>query len=245
MSGKKVGIMGGTFNPVHMGHLVLAEAARCQHCLDEVWFMPSGKPPHKKKQEILPDAQRSDMLRLALEGNGAFSFSDLELKREGIIYTSDTLEILCREHPKDEFYFIIGGDSLMQLESWHEPQEIFRHAVILASRRNGLDGEEFQKKMEELREKYHARIGYVSIPSLEISSAQIRKRICNNESVRYLLPEKVYAYICKNQLYQKKEGRDAANDAVSASAGKKEADVPIQGLGGINGQKRIEDDYGI
>lgn len=238
MSGKKVGIMGGTFNPVHMGHLVLAEAARLQHGLDEVWFMPSGKPPHKKKQEILPDAQRSDMIRLALEENDAFYFSDLELRREGTIYTSDTLEILCREHPKDEFYFIIGGDSLMQLESWHEPQEIFQRAVILASRRNGLDGEELQEKMEELQEKYHARIRYVSIPSLEISSAQIRKRICDNESVRYLLPEKVYAYICKNQLYRQKEGRETANDAASAPVGKKAADFQIQENGQAGRSKK-------
>lgn len=202
MSGKKIGIMGGTFNPVHNGHLLLADSARVQHKLDEVWFMPSGRPPHKQKEEILSDEKRSDMLRLAIEGNAAFCYSDLELRREGIIYTSDTLKILCKEYPENDFYFIIGGDSLMQLESWHKPEEIFARAVILASQRSGVDLEGFEKKRMELSLKYKAEILPVNIPSLEISSAEIRRRVKDGGAVRYLLPEKVYAYICENGLYK-------------------------------------------
>lgn len=201
MSGKKIGIMGGTFNPVHNGHLILAEAARVQHQLDEVWFMPSGRPPHKQKEEILPEEKRSDMLKLAIEGNEAFRYSDLELRREGIIYTSDTLEILHKEYPEDTFYFIIGGDSLMQLESWHKPEKIFARAMILASQRSGFDLGGIKEKKEELSQKYHAGILPVTIPSLEISSAGIRKGLKNGEAVRYLMPETVYAYICENGLY--------------------------------------------
>ncbi|MBQ9563768.1 MAG: nicotinate (nicotinamide) nucleotide adenylyltransferase [Lachnospiraceae bacterium] len=114
----RIGIMGGTFNPIHLGHLILAENAYRQLDLDVVWFMPSGKPPHKPNTEILPNEDRVHMVELAIEGTPYFELSLLEIDRQGITYTVDTLEYLTKTRPEDQFFFLAGADSLYQFETW-------------------------------------------------------------------------------------------------------------------------------
>ena len=122
---KRIGIMGGTFNPIHSVHLIMAQVAYHQFHLDKVLFMPSKHPPHKDNSVIISDEHRTRMIQLAIDGNSNFEFSDLELKREVTTYTSDTLTYLTEKNPDTEYYFIIGGDSLEQLENWHKPEVIF------------------------------------------------------------------------------------------------------------------------
>ncbi len=121
----KIGIMGGTFNPIHFAHLILAESAYEELNLDKILFMPSKKPPHKLNESIESDEHRIQMIQLAIKSNPHFDLSCVELEREGITYTADTLEELNRNYPQDEFYFIIGADSLFQIEDWWHPEQIF------------------------------------------------------------------------------------------------------------------------
>ena len=199
---KKTGIMGGTFNPIHYGHLLLAENAYEQFGLDEVLFMPSNNPPHKKMTPVIDGARRAEMVRLAIEGNPHFAFSDEELTREGNTYTSDTLEILAEREPDTQFYFIIGGDSLNQFESWRRPEVILKLACVLAAERDGMSLQRTRQKLEYLNVKYHADVRLLLIPNIEISSHDIRQRAEAGHSIRYLLPESVREYILENGLYR-------------------------------------------
>lgn len=199
---KKTGIMGGTFNPIHYGHLLLAENAYEQFGLDEVLFMPSNNPPHKKMTPVIDGARRAEMVRLAIEGNPHFAFSGEELTREGNTYTSDTLEILAEREPDTQFYFIIGGDSLNQFESWRRPEVILKLACVLAAERDGMSLQRTRQKIEYLNVKYHADVRLLLIPNIEISSHDIRQRAEAGHSIRYLLPESVREYILENGLYR-------------------------------------------
>ena len=199
---KKTGIMGGTFNPIHYGHLLLAENAYEQFGLDEVLFMPSNNPPHKKMTPVIDGARRAEMVRLAIEGNPHFAFSGEELTREGNTYTSDTLEILAEREPDTQFYFIIGGDSLNQFESWRRPEVILKLACVLAAERDGMSLQRTRQKIEYLNVKYHADVRLLLIPNIEISSHDIRQRAEVGHSIRYLLPESVREYILENGLYR-------------------------------------------
>lgn len=207
-SGKrKAGILGGTLNPIHYGHLMIAEQAYCRFGLDYVIFMPSGNPPHKTGDFIPAGIHRENMTKLAIADNPHFCYSDMELKREGLIYTSDTLRILCREHPDTEYYFILGADSLFSLEQWHEPEEVLKRCVIIAAGRPDLfqpehqSGHDILVRIRYLEQKYNCRIHYMDSPLFEISSSAIRTRISNGESVRYLIPADVEQYIHAHDLY--------------------------------------------
>ena len=207
-SGKrKAGILGGTLNPIHYGHLLIAEQAYYRFELDYVLFMPSGNPPHKTEDVISAGIHRENMTKLASADNPHFQYSDMELNREGFIYTSDTLRILCREHPDTEYYFILGADSLFSLEQWHEPEEVFKRCVIIAAGRPDSFQPEFQSeqdifaRIQYLKQKYHCRIHYMDSPLFEVSSSAIRTRISNGESVRYLIPPDVERYINEHDLY--------------------------------------------
>lgn len=202
---KKTGIMGGTFNPVHYGHLLLAERAYEQFGLDEVRFMPSNHPPHKKGDPVADSRDRSEMVRLAIEGNAHFVFSEEELSRKGNTYTSETLEILTRKEPDTRFYFIIGGDSLEQFESWWRPEVILRLSCVLAAERDGVSEKRTSELITYLNEKYNADVRLLRIPNIEISSHEIRERLMYGQSVRYLLPEPVRAYIMEKGLYVREE----------------------------------------
>lgn len=205
---KRVGILGGTLNPIHYGHLLIAEQAYCRFQLESVIFMPSGNPPHKSGEAILSGKHREAMTKLAIHDNPHFRYSDIELVREGIIYTSDTLQILCDENPDIEYYFIIGADSLFSLEYWHEPAEIFKRSVIVAAGRpnehelNSQLEHKMKAQIDYLNCKYNCKIEYMDSPLFDVSSTAIRNMISKNESVRYLIPPAVEQYIYDYNLYR-------------------------------------------
>lgn len=202
MAKKKIGIMGGTFNPIHNGHLILGQTAFEQFELDEILFMPNRKPYYKKMSNAVTDEQRCDMVKLAIEGNEAFSFSDIEMKREGDTFTIDTLRILTEENPDCEYYFIMGADSLFHFDSWKEPEEITKLAVLLVATRESMASFDIESQIEYLQSEYeNARIRCLFSPNLEISSSQLRKRCREKKSIRYLVPDSVASYIQEHQLY--------------------------------------------
>lgn len=198
----KVGIMGGTFNPIHIVHLMLAQQAYEQYQLDKVLFMPTKNPPHKRKQDIASDEHRKHMILQAIHDNPAFELSTLEMEREGITYTAETLRILKKQSPQDELYFIVGGDSLMDIYQWNEPAVIFQLSRVVAASRDGYTSEEFKNQCKKIQEQYHSTVLELNIPDMAISSRFIRDKIENKEAFRYYVPEEVFAYIQKNHLYE-------------------------------------------
>lgn len=201
MAGKKIGIMGGTFDPIHIAHLRLAETAYDFFHLDQVVFLPSSDPPHKAGRRITCYEQRAEMVKAAIENNPHFICSDLERMRTGYSYTSETLEWFCRENPENTYYFIVGADSLYYMEDWHEPEKIFRLATILAANRGEGSEGLLAEKIAFLTERYHGRIYPLQYVNLDISSSMIRKLVADRHSIRYYVPDKVIKYIQKNRLY--------------------------------------------
>lgn len=198
----KMGILGGTFDPIHLGHLQMAEAAYQQAGLDHVLFMLSKTPPHKQDRDIAAESHRATMIQLAIQNKPQFAYSDFELHREGITYTADTLRILQEQNPEHAYYFILGGDSLFQLEEWYHPEEIMRRVVILAISRYGVRREEIQRRAEWLTQNYQARIQIVEMPRMDISSSEIRDRVRQGKPLEGWVPPQVEAYIQKHVLYQ-------------------------------------------
>lgn len=198
---KKVGILGGTFDPVHIAHLILAENAWQQFKLDTVLIMPSGEPPHKADRQISSAEHRVRMLQLAIDDNKHFKLSTIELEREGKTYTAETLAGLCEHNPDCEYYFIIGADSLLQIEKWYHPEIIMSHAILLTAVRDGLQTPEVEEQMMHLREQYHAQIYLLHTPDMSLSSSNIRERISKGESIKYMVPKDVEKYIYQNKLY--------------------------------------------
>lgn len=198
---KKVGIMGGTFNPIHNGHLFLAEHAYEQAGLDYVLFMPTMNPPHKAGTGVISGEHRLNMVRLALKNNPNFILSDLELNRPGLTYTSDTLEILKEKEPDTEFYFIVGADSLMMMAEWKDPHRVFSLSTIIAGGRNEFTFDQLREQVKYLEGAYNGKIILLDMPNMEISSENIRKRIFKNKSIRYYVPDEVLSYIKANNLY--------------------------------------------
>lgn len=200
---KRIGIMGGTFNPVHIGHLILAEKAREQFCLDEIWFMPLKNPPHKEKNQMVSDIERVEMLKRAIQSNEAFHLSDLELKRDGITYTIDTLKELKYNREDCQFYFILGADSLMQIETWKKSEEIMKLVHLLVGGRNHTREMDLENHITYLREKHHAKIEILEFSEVPFASNEIRKLRRHKKSIRYFVPESVYDYILEKNLYQR------------------------------------------
>lgn len=198
---KRVGIMGGTFNPIHNAHLILAETAYHQYDLDKVLFMPTKNPPHKDREDLASEWHRKNMIQEAINDNPNFELSTLEMDRDGITYTAETLRILHQMDSDTEYYFILGGDSLMNIDKWKEPSVIFSLATIVVAARDGYQEEEIESQCARLKDEYHATIFRLDVPILEISSKFIRKRCENRESIRYYVPETVFSYICKHKLY--------------------------------------------
>lgn len=198
---KKIGIMGGTFNPIHFGHLFLAENAFEQVSLDKVLFMPSKNPPHKAKPVNVSEQQRVDMINLAISDNPHFELSKIELHREGLTFTADTLRLLTAENSDTEYYFIVGTDSLFMMQNWKEPQVVFDLSTIVVAGRDNSKTEEIQKHIEYLESTFRARIIYIEMPMIQIASAEIRERYMAKRSVRYFMPDSVIDYIGKNKLY--------------------------------------------
>lgn len=195
--------MGGTFDPIHRAHLRMARCAMEQKKLDRVWFMPSKIPPHKMGQNISDEQLRSHLIKLAIEDEEGFFYSDFELRRREITYTAKTLALLREEYPKEEFYFIMGGDSLFQFESWYHPEKIVKNAVILAVSRNGVAMEQMKAQAAFLAKRFQGRFELVQMERMDISSSLIREKLAKGEPVQEMLPEKVYEYIRKNRCYAK------------------------------------------
>lgn len=198
----KTGIMGGTFNPIHMGHLIMAEAARETCGLEKIIFMPSGNPYMKNAASILDGRLRAKMVELAIYDHPRFTLSMLEVEREGATYTCDTLKTLKEMHPEEEYYFILGADSLFSIETWYKPEMIFHDCVIVAACRGEESLLEIQKKAEELQDRYGAEIILLPERRIDLSSSEIRERLKAGRSVRYMIPEKVLKYIEDNSLYK-------------------------------------------
>ena len=200
---KKIGLMGGTFNPLHTGHLLLAERAYEQFKLDKVVFMPAKRPYHKTINHMVSDEERIKMITLAIQDNPHFDISLLEFQREGNTYTVDTLRELNQKYPKTQFYFIMGADSLYQFTQWKEPKEILERAIIVTATRDELSSTLLNSQIDYLINKFGVGdIRLLNSPNMEISSHEIRNRILKKESIRYLLPDVVREYIEANQLYQ-------------------------------------------
>lgn len=204
MKKRKVGIMGGTFDPIHVGHLILGESAYEQFDLNEVLFMPSGNPPHKKNREGRATLQeRIEMVRLAVEGNCHFTLSLEEAHENGYTYTKETLTRLTREHPDTEYYFIMGADSLFSFEQWRDPAAISRLASLVVAARDGIDDAKLNQAIAHVKEQFKADIHKLSTPNMDVSSQMLRSRIADGQTVRYYLPDAVLSYITQKKLYRK------------------------------------------
>lgn len=204
MKAKKVGILGGTFNPVHMAHLIIAETAREEVGLDDILFVPSGCSYLKDTAEILPARDRVNMTGLAIEDNPHFALSTIEIDREGNSYTSETLAELKERYPQQEYYLIMGADNLFTMEEWKNVELIFQNAKILAAVRGDKQRADMEEKIVQLQEQYGADISLLSVRSVDISSSAIRQKVAAGDSIRYMVPEKVREYILKNHLYKEK-----------------------------------------
>lgn len=198
---KKTGIMGGTFNPIHLGHLLLAENAKDSFGLDEILFIPSGCSYMKKNMAVADKQMRLEMTRLAIEDNPSFSVSAIEVEREGNTYTCETLLKLKELEPETEFYFIVGADSLFSMETWKNPAVIFANCTILAAVRDDKKREDLQIQVSHLEKNFHAHVELISMQEIAISSTDIRSRLKAKRSVRYMVPDRVISYIEEHHLY--------------------------------------------
>jgi|KBSSwiStaDraftv2_1062776.scaffolds.fasta_scaffold91241_3 nicotinate-nucleotide adenylyltransferase len=194
--GSRKGLFGGTFDPPHVGHLALAEWAREQLKLDEVLFVPVGRPPHKRATRLSSAGHRLAMARLATRGNTAFRVSGLEVEAATPSYTVDTLRRLRARHPRDRWYLIIGSDSLDEFHTWREPETILELSTLAVAGRPGC-GEEALRRWGRRRE-----IVSLGNPGLDVSSTMVRARARAGRSLRYLVPDLVASYIVRHRLYQ-------------------------------------------
>ena len=201
---RKVGIMGGTFDPIHIGHLILGENAYLQFGLDKVVFMPSGNPPHKKDRDGGTDLQRMDMVKLAIASNTHFEISDIEMNEDGYTYTYRTLERLVKEHPDTEYYFIIGAYSLFYFDSWKNPQRIADACTLVVATRNHTSDEKLDEKIEFVRKLFNAKIEKLDTENIDCSSSQIRSWIKEGHTVKYYVPDTVINYIHTYHVYTEK-----------------------------------------
>jgi len=197
----KIGLFGGTFDPLHLGHLMLAEAARETCDLQEVWFIPAWSPPQKQGHAISPPKHRLEMVRLGIAGHPQFRVSRIELERQGISYTVDTLRQVAQAHPDDELFLLIGGDSLHDLPTWHQPREILELATVIAVNR-GRTPADPEPVLKALGEKYRSRIVLNTMPGVDLSATEIRARVAAGQSIRYQTPRSVELYVSTHQLYR-------------------------------------------
>ncbi len=198
----RIGIMGGTFDPVHYGHLVAAEVARAELDLDKVIFIPAGRPPHKQQQIITGSEHRYLMTVLATSSNPNFEVSRIEVDKDELAYTIDTVKDMRRTYGEDAtIYFITGADAVLELLTWYKIQELLTLCRFIAVTRPGFDKRDLEQKIGEIASKYNGEIICIEVPLLAISSTDIRERSRSGKPIKYLLPEAVEEYIEKNGLY--------------------------------------------
>ena len=199
----RVGIYGGTFDPIHQGHLILAEQCREQGPLDQVWFVPAFRPPNKLEMSLTRFDLRVEMISLAIAGNPAFRIDELEKDRTGPSFTVDTIAELRARHPADEFWLLVGSDTLADLPHWHDPARLLGLAGLLVMGRPGTATLSDQELAAALRLPSEAlRMRVAQTPLIDISSRELRRRVAQGRSVRYFLPRAVEVYIREKQLYR-------------------------------------------
>lgn len=200
---RKIGIMGGTFDPIHIGHLILAERAYARFGLEKVIFMPSGNPPHKRDRDgRATNDQRLRMVAAAIAGNPHFELSDYEMHEEGYTYTYRTLEELTSANPDCEYYFIIGADSLFYFDEWREPARIAAHCVLVVATRDHVKEEALDRQIEYISGLFNAQIEKLDTPNIDISSHLLRSWIEEGRSIRYYVPDTVAAIIAEENIYR-------------------------------------------
>lgn len=199
---KKIGIMGGTYNPIHIGHLMLAEAAMNDAGLEQVWLVPTGCSYRKRQIPMPPPAERCHMVQMAVQDNPRLRCLDVETNREGNTYSYETMEQLTAGYPDVEFTFLVGADCLFTIENWKYPERIFACCRILAAVRDGADISEMERKREDLAKRFGARITLLPFRHLEISSTAVRQMVQEGKSIRYLVPEPVFSYISDRGIYK-------------------------------------------
>ena len=194
----RLGVFGGSFDPVHIGHLRMAEVAREAAALDTVLFIPTQVSPFKTGRTVTPAEHRLKMLRLAIAGNSAFAVSDTEVHRPGPSYTVDTLRELAAIYPDAERFFLTGTDAVRDLPKWREPETVLSLAHFLVMTRPGVDKGEV---LAVLPDAWETHLSFVTMPGLDIASSSVRDALAAGNSVRYLLPDAVMQYIRDNKLY--------------------------------------------
>lgn len=199
---KRTGILGGTFNPIHTGHLIIAEQARVEFSLDEVIIMPSGISYLKQDMEIPEGEVRLEMARLAAQDNPYFSVSDMEVKRGGNTYTADTIDELNKREPDTAYFFITGADTLHEMVRWVDPERIFKGCTVLVSVRSREKEDQLFSDISFYKEKYNAKIELMHTTDIEISSSMIRELVKGKGSIRYYVPESVRRFIEEKGLYE-------------------------------------------
>lgn len=195
-----VGILGGTFDPIHLGHLALAEGAMHLAGLSRVFFVPNSQPPHKAGQSVTPAHHRAAMVRLAIADNPRFGFLSIELDRQGPSYTIDTVRALQAQHPEWRFAFIVGMDSLLEITTWRQYDELLRLIDLLVATRPGYPRAEGEAMLARLG-PLAARIRLLEIPGVAVSSSDLRQMALRGYPLRYLVPEPVLRYIAEHRLY--------------------------------------------
>ncbi len=202
----KIGILGGTFDPIHNGHLMLGRYAKELFALDEIWVMPNGNPPHKESDSIESKTKhRVEMVKKAIEGEDGFVLQLYEVERKEVNYSYLTMEHFKESYPEHDFYFIIGADSLFTIDKWKCPDRLLQTCVVLAAYRDGKTQKEMTEQIQYLNEKFCADIRLLNTPDVDISSSEIKEDLKFSQSIRRLVPEAVYQYIKKNNLYRDKE----------------------------------------
>lgn len=198
----RIGIFGGTFDPVHYGHLIAAETCRERLQLDQVRLIPAASPPHKPDVKVADGHARADMLSLAVAGYPEFVVDRRELKRSGPSFTVDTLRELTAEFPEGDLYFLMGADSLRDLLTWRQPKEIARLATIVACNRPGVAEITSAQIVEWVGEEIAVKVLSVSIPGTDLSATDLRQRIMEGRKLRFLTPRAVEAFILQHGLYK-------------------------------------------
>lgn len=199
----RIGLIGGSFDPIHSGHLVLAEQVREKLTLDQVVFIPSGNPPHKSKDAMTANAHRFAMVQAAIADNAYFRVSDVEMDPSHVHYTVNTIKRLkALEQGENDYFFIAGADALLDVEKWRSCEELLSLCTFVGATRPGFDLSVLQEEVLHLTQTYGQPIELIEISAFDISASEIRERLFQGYSVRYMVPETVWTYIQTHGLYR-------------------------------------------
>lgn len=211
---QRVGIVGGTFDPIHYGHLAAAAGAHHELSLDRVLFMPNRQPPHKQGQAVTDAADRLAMVRLAVRSDPRFEVSTFELEQDGPSYTVRTVSALREAHPDWDIYFIAGADSLYDIRTWYQYERLLQLCHFVAVARPGYPPEHWDQLRRELGPDLADQITRLDLPGVDLSASALRRRVREGAPITYLLPPEVEEYVKRHGLYREQEGEGSAEDAV-------------------------------